>query len=140
MARPTVRLNILVAEDDPASRTLIAATLEKLGHGYVIAHNGVEALSRLAATSFDLVLMDTHMPEMTGVTATVLIRQSPDARMARIPVIAVTAHATKNDKENYLSSGFSDYITKPVDPRRLSDILFAALRPIRVSKPLAHCP
>jgi len=117
-ARP---LRILLAEDNHVNRTLATRVLEKRGHEVVSAVNGREAVDRLAAASlpFDLVLMDVQMPELDGLSATVLIRQRERASGGRIPIVAMTAHAMTGDRERCLAAGMDDYLSKPIRPADL---------------------
>ena len=108
------RLRILVAEDNPVNQTVIMRMLEKMGHHATLAENGREALSMLQAGTFDLVFMDVQMPEMDGLTATRKIRESELQTGSHIPIVAMTAHAMKGDKERCLQAGMDAYITKPV--------------------------
>jgi CheY-like chemotaxis protein len=110
-------LRILLAEDNEVNRTLATKMLQKLGHSVVCAHDGQEAVERLVADRhFDVVLMDLQMPRMGGFEATQAIRQAELAfSLARIPVIALTAHAMKGDDERCLAAGMDDYLSKPLN-------------------------
>ncbi|MEO8673304.1 MAG: response regulator [Tahibacter sp.] len=114
---------ILVVEDDVRNIFALTSILEPKGAHVVIARNGREALEVLgrsgqsASTTIDLVLMDIMMPEMDGYTAMRLIRQQPEWR--KLPIIALTAKAMKDDQEKCLSAGASDYIAKPLDVEKL---------------------
>jgi signal transduction histidine kinase/ActR/RegA family two-component response regulator len=110
-------LNILVVEDNALSRRLAGVFLERMGHKPEYAHNGREAVDRMQSSRFDLILMDNQMPEMDGLTATRLIRRTELAiGRKRVPIIALTANATVEDRERCLDSGMDDYLTKPLDP------------------------
>ena len=109
---------ILVADDHPINRKLMAALLEKFGYDVVFADNGREAVNAVAFGTFDVVLMDVQMPVLDGVAAMREIRTLPGPRAAT-PVIALTAHAMTGQREAYLSDGFDDYLTKPVDTEAL---------------------
>lgn len=113
---------ILVAEDHPINRKLMAALLGQFGYDVAFAENGREAVDAVAYGAFDVVLMDVQMPVMDGVTATAEIRALPGPRAAT-PVIALTANAMAGQREGYLESGFDDYLPKPVD----SEVLRAAI-------------
>ena len=109
---------ILVVEDDVRNLFALANVLEPRGAIVEIARNGREALERLRASSgIDLVLMDIMMPEMDGLQATREIRVDP--QFARLPIIALTAHAMIDDRERCLAAGANDYIGKPLDVDKL---------------------
>ena len=112
-------LRVLVAEDHPVNQTLTARLLEKHGHAVVLAANGKEALAALDRQPFDLVLMDLQMPEMDGWEATAEIRRREAGTGRRLPIIAVTAHAMKGDRERCLAAGMDGYVSKPIQPRDL---------------------
>lgn len=116
-----VSLNVLVAEDTPANQKVVQAILRKRGHNVTIANNGREAIDKLAADPYDLVLMDIQMPTVDGYQATTAIRELPDR--AAIPIIAMTAHAMKGDADKCIESGMNDYISKPIDSRRLIELV-----------------
>jgi two-component system sensor histidine kinase/response regulator len=122
---PAASLRVLVAEDNRVNQLLASRLLEKRGHCVVMAKNGREALEVLAKYRFDLVLMDLQMPEMDGLEATATLRQDEkrkgDGRYQ--PVIALTAHAMKGDKERCLAAGMDGYLTKPIRPEELDAIL-----------------
>lgn len=117
-------LRILVVEDSPVNQTLILAVLEKRGHQAVLAENGREALSAYDREPFDLILMDVQMPEMDGFEATASIRRREQAIGVHTPIIAMTAHAIKGDRERCLAAGMDSYLSKPVHPLEL----FATIR------------
>ena len=96
------------------SGQLATRLLEKRGHTVVVAANGREALGALAKHPFDLVLMDVQMPEMDGLTAAAAIRKKEKTTGAHIPLVAMTAHAMKGDREQCLKAGMDDYLSKPV--------------------------
>jgi two-component system sensor histidine kinase/response regulator len=111
-------LRVLLAEDNPVNQTLAVVLLEQMGMRVTVANNGAEALEQVRQSSFDLVLMDVQMPEMDGFQATRAIREL-DRPKGRIPIIALTAHAIKGDKERCLEAGMDDYVSKPIDPETL---------------------
>jgi len=118
-------LRVLVAEDNPINQRLVVRLLEKLGHQAVVAANGrlaLEALDKAKTekTCFDVVLMDCQMPEMDGFEATGRIRQLARDTGSRIPIVALTAHALKGDRERYLESGMDDYLSKPINRKDLA--------------------
>ncbi|MBF0340876.1 MAG: PAS domain S-box protein [Magnetococcales bacterium] len=111
---PNMRL--LLVEDDPINRKVISLMLRKLGLGYQSAENGIEALEKLHAMPFDLVLMDCQMPVMDGFTATRQWREWETSNRAhRIPIVAVTAFALQEDKDRCLAAGMDDYLAKPLN-------------------------
>jgi signal transduction histidine kinase/DNA-binding response OmpR family regulator/HPt (histidine-containing phosphotransfer) domain-containing protein len=116
--QPTRRLEILLAEDNRTNQLLAKATLEKRGHRVGIANNGLEAVEAVRRASYDLVLMDVNMPEMDGVQATARIRELGGEK-GRIPIIALTANAMKGDREKFLVAGMNDYLSKPLDRKKL---------------------
>ena len=116
-------LRVLLAEDNAVNQKLAVRLLEKRGHRVTVAGNGREALTALDRERFDAVLMDIQMPVMDGFAATAAIRERERTTGAHLPVIAMTAHAMKGDRENCLSQGMDGYVTKPLRP----EALFAAL-------------
>ena len=112
-------LHILVAEDNPVNRQLVMALLRKRGHTAVTVVNGREAVAALANAGFDLVLMDLQMPEMGGLEAATAIRKSEAMTGTHVPIVALTAHAMKGDREICLAAGMDGYLTKPINPKEL---------------------
>ncbi len=114
---------ILLAEDNATNQQVATRLLEKMGFGVVAVGNGQEAVRALEADSFDLVLMDLQMPVMDGFEATRAIRDPQSAvRNRRVPIVAMTAHALKGDRERCLEAGMDDYVSKPVDPKKLAKV------------------
>ena len=109
-------LRILVAEDNPVNQKLATRLLEKAGHMVVVAANGRHALEALESENFDLVLMDVQMPEMDGLDAAAAIREREQRTREHQPIIAMTAHAMKGDRERCLAAGMDGYVTKPIRP------------------------
>ena len=99
--------------------------LSKRGHSVAVAANGKMALEMLEAQAFDLILMDVQMPEMDGFEATAAIRKNEAAAGTRIPIIAMTAHAMKGDRERCLEAGMDGYISKPVKAEELVKLVEA---------------
>jgi two-component system sensor histidine kinase/response regulator len=120
---PSASLRVLLAEDNPVNQRLAVRLLEKRGHSVVVAGNGREALEALEKQSFDLVFMDVQMPEMDGLEATAAIREKEKGSGVHRPIIALTAHAMKGDRERCLASGMDGYLTKPIRPQELDEIL-----------------
>jgi two-component system, sensor histidine kinase and response regulator len=116
-------LHILLAEDNEVNQKLGVRTLEKIGHTVVVADNGREALSALERETFDLILMDIQMPEMDGFEATAAIREKEKSTGVRIPLIAMTAHAMKGDRERCLDAGMDEYISKPINAATLFAVI-----------------
>lgn len=119
-ARHPVR--ILIAEDNQVSQKVARRILEKLGYEPETAANGCEVLAALRRRSYDLVLMDSEMPEMDGVTATKVLRAEFPAESQPV-VAAVTAHALTGDREHYLGAGMDHYLAKPLRIAELKDLL-----------------
>ena len=115
-------LGVLVAEDDAVNRDVAFHTLTRLGHRVTLVSNGREAVERVAAEAFDVVLMDVQMPVMDGLAATRAIRELPGAR-GRTPVIALTADAMRGDRERFLAAGMDDVLPKPFDRAALRSLL-----------------
>jgi signal transduction histidine kinase/CheY-like chemotaxis protein len=120
---PSASLRILLAEDNAVNRLLAARLLEKRGHTVVTAENGREALTALDKEHFDLVFMDVQMPVMDGFEATAAIRSNERAGGGRTPIVALTAHAMKGDREKCLAGGMDGYLTKPIRPQELDELL-----------------
>ncbi len=116
-------LRILVAEDSPTNQLIARATLTKAGHTVQIADNGRKAIQALEEGGFDLILMDVSMPEMDGLEATRAIRQREKETGEHIPIIAMTAFATKEYREKCLEAGMDGYVSKPVKPDKLREAI-----------------
>jgi len=119
----TVSLRVLLAEDNLVNQHLASRLLEKRGHHVIVACNGREALAAFEKESFDLVLMDVQMPDMDGFEATAVIREREKGSGLHVPVIALTAHAMKGDREKCLAAGMDGYLTKPIRILELDGIL-----------------
>jgi len=117
------KLRILLAEDNPVNARLAAAILHKRGHEVVAVEDGQRAVSLSESEAFDLILMDIQMPGMDGFTATRLIREHERQTGRRVPIVAMTAHAMKGDREKCLEAGMDDYLAKPIEPVRLYEII-----------------
>ncbi|MGC1483687.1 MAG: response regulator [Candidatus Acidiferrum sp.] len=120
---PDAFLRVLLAEDNLVNQRLAVRLLEKRGHQVVVAATGLEALKALEKENFDLVLMDVQMPEMDGLEATVAIREKEKVSGLHQPVVALTAHAMKGDREKCLALGMDGYLTKPIRPQELDQLL-----------------
>jgi CheY-like chemotaxis protein/HPt (histidine-containing phosphotransfer) domain-containing protein len=125
---PTIRpLRILLAEDSLVNQKLAVGLLERHGHVLTVANNGQEAINALESSRFDVVLMDVQMPELDGLTATRQIREHEQQTGRHIPIIAMTAHALKGDRDRCLASGMDDYVSKPIRERQLLAAMRAVL-------------
>jgi PAS domain S-box-containing protein len=111
-------ITILVVDDIPINQVLAVKLLEKWGFHVDLANNGLEAVEAMTNECYSLVLMDVQMPEMDGIEATQMIRKS-NLNSANIPIIAVTANVMEGDKQKYLASGMTDYVSKPISPEVL---------------------
>ncbi len=113
-------LRILLAEDSLVNQKLAVGLLERHGHQLTVTNNGQEAINALGRGKFDIILMDVQMPELDGLAATRQIREREQAKGGRpIPIIAMTAHALKGDRERCLAAGMDEYISKPIRERQL---------------------
>jgi CheY-like chemotaxis protein len=112
-------LRILVAEDNAVNRHLVTSLLGKRGHTIVTVVNGREAVAAVTKDVFDVVLMDVQMPEMDGLEATAAIRKLEAVTGAHVPIIALTAHAMKGDREICVAAGMDEYLSKPINPEQL---------------------
>ncbi|MDX9754288.1 MAG: response regulator [bacterium] len=115
------RLSILLAEDNLINQVLATKMLERMGHWVRVANDGQEAVAAFEQEPFDLVLMDIQMPGMDGYTATAKIRQLQKDKP--VPIVAMTAHAMKGDREKCLQAGMDDYISKPVKLDALAQVI-----------------
>jgi PAS domain S-box-containing protein len=120
---PDAYLSVLLAEDNLVNQRLAVRLLEKRGHRVVVAGTGVEALRALEKERFDLVLMDVQMPEMDGLEATAAIREKEKSTGAHQAIVALTAHAMKGDREKCMAAGMDGYLTKPIRPNELDQLL-----------------
>lgn len=134
-ARP--KLRVLLAEDNVVNRQFVSRLLEKQGYEVVVASDGIQALALLEKSNnggFDAVLMDVQMPEMDGFEATAAIRAREKATGTHLPIIAITAHAMKGDRERCLAAGMDKYVSKPI----LVQELFEALDGLIPLRPAAE--
>lgn len=122
VARP---LNVLLTEDNVVNQKLAVRLLERRGHKVQIAANGKEALAALERQTFDIVLMDVQMPGMDGFEATAAIRAREKALGGHVPILAMTAHAMKGDRERCLEVGMDGYLSKPLRPAELFEVIEA---------------
>ena len=125
---PGSSLHILLAEDNAVNQRLAVRMLEKRGHQVKIASNGQEALEAVAKEEFDLVFMDVQMPELDGLEATRRIRASEEGTEKHQEIVAMTAHAMSGDRDRCLVAGMDGYLTKPLRPQELDEILDEYIR------------
>jgi PAS domain S-box-containing protein len=118
-------LRVLLAEDNAVNQVVAAQLLKSEGHEVTVAGDGRAALAALARQPFDVVLMDVQMPEMDGLEATAALRCQQAGSGRHMPVIALTAHAMKGDRERCLAAGMDDYLSKPIRPDDLRRVLAA---------------
>jgi signal transduction histidine kinase/CheY-like chemotaxis protein len=114
---------VLLAEDNRVNQRVALSLMQRMGVRADAVANGAEALAALELTPYDIVLMDVEMPEMDGFEATAALRERERAGGRRIPIIAMTAHALLEDRERCLAAGMDDYVSKPIDKRRLEEAL-----------------
>jgi len=112
-ARP---LKLLLAEDNIVNQRLAVRMLEKRSHQVILASNGQQAIEAWQRESFDAIIMDVQMPGMDGLEATARIREMERSRGTRTPIIALTAHAMKGDRERCLTAGMDGFVNKPIEP------------------------
>ncbi|MBW2193655.1 MAG: response regulator, partial [Deltaproteobacteria bacterium] len=112
-------LKILVAEDTPFNQKFILRLLSRWGYQAVLVENGRLAVEALSREKYDIVLMDIQMPEMDGLEAATAIREAEKKTDGYVPIIALTAHAMKGDRERCIEAGMDEYISKPISPEAL---------------------
>src|SRR5579864_5216458 len=120
---PGSSMKVLLAEDNAVNQRLAVRLLEKRGHRVSVAGNGFEALAAWRKGSFELVFMDVQMPEMDGYEATAAIRKEEKNSGGHVQVIALTAHAMKGDRDKCLAAGMDGYLSKPIRPQELDEVL-----------------
>jgi CheY-like chemotaxis protein len=136
---------ILLVEDNVVNQLVASRLLEKRGHSVVVANNGREALAILdqdALVEFGCVLMDVQMLEMDGFECTRIIRDREQMGGSRLPIIAMTAHAMKGDDVRCLAAGMDGYLSKPIDPDELFDVIdrHLSVSIVPVSRPTLSPP
>ncbi len=123
-------VRVLLAEDNAVNRRVALKTLEKLGYRADAVTNGREAVDALSSRQYDVVLMDVQMPEVDGLEATRMVRDPGSAVLDHdVPVVALTAHARAEDREQCLAAGMDDYLSKPIRPDELAAVLARFTRP-----------
>ena len=120
---PSEKLKILVAEDNPVNQRLAVALLQKRGHQATVVADGWEALAALEKEGFDLILMDVQMPNLDGLEASLRIREKEKETGEHIPIVAMTAYAMSGDRKRCLAAGMDDYLTKPIEPEGLYQVV-----------------
>jgi CheY-like chemotaxis protein len=115
------RVDILVAEDNEVNQLVFTQILAETGLGFEIVSNGRKAVEAYKAMNPRMILMDVSMPEMNGLEATRTIRGLEESAGHRVPIVGVTAHALKGDRERCLEAGMDDYLSKPISPKALLD-------------------
>ena len=116
-------------EDNLTNQMVATGLLENLGYQSCIASSGTEAIKALETSPYDLVFMDCQMPGMDGFETTAIIRDPHSGVMNHaVPIIAMTAHAMKGDREKCIASGMDDYLSKPIKSSELSDMLLKWLK------------
>src|ERR1051326_4244007 len=118
---------VLIVEDNPANRELLAEMLGSWGYELLEATDGQDALEKAASGQVDIVLLDIQMPVLDGYAVLSRLRANPD--LAKLPVIALTAFAMRGDREKALACGFDAYLTKPIDFQQLRVELQKLSRP-----------
>lgn len=121
VTRPSHRVKVLVAEDNKANQLLVRALLDRMGCIVTLVENGAQAVEAVKTQRFDVVLMDMQMPVMDGEVATIAIRALPEGQ--DLPILALTADVSTDSRARLMAAGMSDYLTKPIDARRLSAAL-----------------
>ena len=128
-------LRLLLAEDNVINQRLMLRLLEKSGHAVTVVRSGRAALDALAAGPYDMVLMDVQMPEMDGFEATAAIRARERGTGKHLPLVALTAHAMRGDRERCLQAGFDGYVSKPVRFQDLFDTIDELAPPAAAAAP-----
>jgi signal transduction histidine kinase/CheY-like chemotaxis protein/streptogramin lyase len=116
-------LRILLAEDNAVNQKLMVRLLEKRGHSVTLANDGREAVAAVRRGEYDVVLMDVQMPNMSGLEATTAIRALERETGRHLPIVAMTAHAMRGDQERCLAVGMDDYISKPIQPDLMMEVI-----------------
>jgi two-component system sensor histidine kinase/response regulator len=127
-------LRVLLAEDNLVNQKLVTRLLERRGHSVSVAANGRLAVQALNRDRYDLILMDVQMPEMGGFEATAIIRERERREGGRIPIVALTANAMKGDSARCLSAGMDAYLSKPIRPNELFDVI-ESFREVETAQP-----
>ena len=115
-------LTVLLAEDNQINAVLATTIIKRAGHSVFVAKNGAEAVEAIQRQTYDVVLMDMHMPEVDGIEAAKRIRNLP-GEVARTPIVALTANAMASDRQKCIGAGMDDFLSKPFEPSDLTDML-----------------
>jgi PAS domain S-box-containing protein len=126
--RKTQDLRILLVEDNVMNQKLTTAIMKKMNYRLTTANNGTEAVQKTATNYYDLVLMDLQMPEMDGFEATAVIREREVKTGDHLPIVAITAHAIKGDRDKCIAAGMDEYVSKPIDSKKLFAAIEAVLK------------
>lgn len=119
---------ILLVEDNYINEIVTTGLLKKFGFKCETANNGRNALDMIRAKDYDLILMDVQMPVMDGIETTKIIRSNPEYIDKQVPIIALTAHVMEGDREKFLDAGMNDYISKPISPSKLNELITEWIR------------
>ena len=125
---PQLGLRVLVAEDNPVNQQVALLLLRKRGCSVVLAGDGKQALAAIERETFDVVLMDLQMPVMDGLEAAAAIRAREAVSGGHLPIIALTAHAQAGDRDQCLSAGMDGYLSKPIQPHELAEVIEKATK------------
>jgi len=125
------RLQVLIAEDNPVNQLVATGIFEKLGYQVTVVSHGGEALAAVQVRKFDLIAMDVQMPEMDGLEATKAIRAGEKSTGTHTPIVAMTAHAMKGDRERCLAAGMDAYLSKPMRIGELEEVIDQLISPSR---------
>lgn len=131
------RLRVLVADDNHINQKVTASLLENMGHRADVVGNGKEAIEAFRIVPYDVILMDVQMPEMDGFEASRQIRALEEKKGRHTPVIAITAYARNEDRENCIAAGMDDYVSKPIKPQELKAAIARRVTGAR-TKPLTN--
>jgi two-component system sensor histidine kinase/response regulator len=131
------RFRVLVADDNHINQKVVASLLENIGHRAEVVSDGKQAVEAYKYIPYDVVLMDLQMPEMDGFEASLQIRRLARTQGRHISIIAVTAHARKQDREKCLAWGMDDYVSKPINPMELRAVLDRTMTAARTISPVA---
>ena len=129
------RVDILVAEDNEVNQLVFTQILGETGYSFEIVGNGRLALKAFGEMKPRMILMDVSMPEMNGLEATAAIRSAEAGTGRHVPIIGVTAHALKGDRERCLEAGMDDYLSKPISPKALIDKVERWISAVRAGEP-----